>query len=679
MKDNETIEGETDEEMLDRFKNDVVKDFSVSEDQRIAANEDTRFIHVDGGMWEDFAEATHGMNSNRARMEFDIVSDFVNRFNGEWSQNRANVSYTPDDTKVSEDDAELLSGIYRSEFNDNDGETSQDNAVGEVSECGYGSFKLSTRFVDEEDPENQEQEIIWEPIFNAYNTVIWPSNAKRLDKRDAGHCTVLVPYSPDEFKAEYPDAVAVSAPHPYALNYFDWNTPEVIMVAERYEIKKIETIVHVYEHVEGNKVESYSEDEVEKIEDELKADGWTFVRERKIKRQTVWKSVFSGGEFLPQENGKTEPRRIAGRYIPIIPLYGYRRFVDNMERYKGLIRKLKDAARFFNMDMSRMADAAGSSPDTKPIFTKKQIKGRENDWTNPDVAYRVINDLEDGAGNPIPSPPVGYEQPTQVDPNTIASIAVIDGFVNRITGGAPQEIENSDASGKALNALRARENLNTQPVADNIVHGIQHSGDVYRSIASEVHADTKSKRITKEDGSSSLVTINASILDEDTGEYVEPIAISKGRFKVLARVGPQYESQREATVATMENGMNMVGPESEFFSPMMSVWMANVNGTGMDILKKFNRDKMIRAGLEEPETDEEMQMMKEAQEQVDPQTALNESITNQQNAEAENLEASARNKDADTIKKRAETAEIVVDIGAKNGGFMQRRMAQLTK
>ena len=647
-----------DKDKLTQFQNEVQKDFNLTEEQRIAANEDTRFIHVDGGMWEDFAQGTHGYDSSRARMEFDIVSDFVNRFNGEWSQNRANVAYTPDDTKVSEDDAELLTGIYRSEFNDNDGGISQDNAVGEVSECGYGAFKLSTRFVDEEDPENQEQEIIWEPIFNACNTVIWSSNAKRIDKADARHCTLLVPYTPEEFKSEWPDATPASAPTPHTLKYFDWNTPEEITVAERYEIKIVETTVHVYEHVEANKVESYPSDEVEKIEDELKADGWTFVRERKVKLQTVEKSVFSGAEFLE------EPRRISGKFIPIIPMYGYHRYVDSKERYRGLVRKLKDAARYFNMNLSRMADAAASSPDSKPIFTRKQIKGREDDWANPEGAYRVINDLEDANGNIIPAGPVGYEQPIQIDPNTLGSTQIIDGFVQRTTGGAPQEVQNPDASGKAINALRARENLNTQPVADNILLAIKHSGDVYRSIASEVHADTKTKRVTREDGKASLVTINASILDEDSGEYVDPIALSKGRFKSLVRVGPQYESQREATVATMQEGMSMVGPESDYFNPMMSVWALNIAGTGTEGLKEFARKKALMSGFVKPETDEEKQMLAEMDQEVDPQTALNESITNQQNAEAENLQASARNKDADTMKKKAETAEIVVDIGA---------------
>ncbi len=43
-------------EMIERFKRDIEDDADAMDDQRDKANEDMRFVNVDGGMWEDWFE-----------------------------------------------------------------------------------------------------------------------------------------------------------------------------------------------------------------------------------------------------------------------------------------------------------------------------------------------------------------------------------------------------------------------------------------------------------------------------------------------------------------------------------------------------------------------------------------------------------------------------------------------
>jgi len=160
----------------------------------------------------------------------------------------------------------------------------------------------------------------------------------------------------------------------------------------------------------------------------------------------------------------------------------------------------------------------------------------------------------------------------------------------------------------------------------------------------------------------------------ETGELITPTVISKGRFKVDVEVGPQYESQREATVESLQKAIEAVGPESPYFAPLMAMWMKNISGTGLDELKEFNRNQMLQMGLAKPENDEEAQMLESLQNQVDPQEELNKSISNQQNAEAKSLEAGAQQKLADAAKKKAETVKIMTEIPQS---FMERRMEQI--
>lgn len=658
---------------------DVAKDYEASEESREKQNEDMRFIGVDGGMWEGFLQDTHNTTTKRARLEFDITSDYVMRFVGEWTLNRANVIFTPDDKATTDDDADLLSGIYRADFKDNGGQVAQDTAVLETAICGTGAFRMIPQFVDEEDPENEDQEITFEPITNAFNHVMWDENAKRADKADAKRCTVLTAYSRDAFEEAWPDYEPSTAYKPTSGTKFRWSDRDVIYVAERYEIRTIEEKVQVWQNVIANEIKAYNEEQFELVGNELKAMGWEFVRERKLKRRTVWKSIFTGIEYLE------EPKRIAGKWIPVIPMYAYRTYIDNIEHSRGLVRKLKDANRTINMTISKLAEASATSGDSVPIFTRGQIKGLESQWANKtDKAYMVINDLIDSQGNPVASGPVGMVQPNQVDPNTMASLEIISSFVRQQTGNAPQDTIDPDASGKAINALRQRENLNTQVVSDNRLQSIKHSGNVYRAMAGDIYTRSMMKKVLGIDGKVKIEQLNIQSLDPQTGNPVQLNDLSKGRFSVDVEVGPQYESQKEATIDSIENVLQKITPDSQYFGPLMAMWMENISGVGLAPLKKFNRELMLSQGLIEPETPEEQQVVKAIQNEVDPNDKLIEAATNQQNAEAKNLEASAQGKLASaqkdmatTEKTKAEAAKIVQDIGIVQTEEVLKRLSRI--
>jgi hypothetical protein len=660
------------DELLDQYKREVADDWDATQDTREAQNEDMRFVTVDGGMWENWLDSTYDdvNGPSRVKMELDITSDYVMRYVGEWTLNRANVTYTPDDAATTDDDAELLNGVYRGDFKENDGQISQDNAILEMALCGVGAFKISTKFVDEEDPENENQEIIWEPIHNAFNHVVWDENAKRIDKADAKRVTVLYGYTNTAFEAEWPDATPSSAYSPETYKgSFNWNNNEQIYVAQRYDVEVVKEKVQVWQNEQLNKVRAYPDSDFPELKDELEALGWEFVRERKIDRRVVSKTVFSGQEILE------ETKRIAGKYLPIIPVYGYRTYVDGEEHSRGLVRKQKDANRSFNMAVSKTAETSASGSDNKPIVFADQVKGLESFWQNPDMyAYLPIHPVVDGQGNKQFIGQAGELQPKQIDPNTMALMDVVGSYVQRVTGNAPQDTIDPNASGKAINALRARENLNTQVPTDNALQAIKHSGKVYRSIAGEVYNRAQMKRVVGIDGSTNMEMLNQASLDPQSGNPININDLSQGRFAVDVEVGPQYESQKEATIESIERILSTIQSDNPYFGPLLAMWMENISGTGLGPLKEFNRQLMLRQGLVEPETPEEEAQLQQLAQQTDPQQDLIEAATNQQNAEAQNLQASSVQKMADAQLKKAQAAEKVVDIGIKRTEQTLRRL-----
>lgn len=670
------------DERLSKFKLDISRDANATQEQREAANEDMRFVNVKGGMWEGFL--TNDFDEDRVRMEFDLVSNFLYRYLGNFELNPVGVEFKPDDGATSDDDAELLNGIYRADFLNFSGAIATDNGVEEAATCGVGAMKLATIFEDEEDPENELQRIEWRPIYNAYNTVMWDEAAQRIDKRDARWCTVLKAFTSDSFKAEYPDADAVSAytPESHTFNQ-DRSTPSLIYVAERYEVIKRKESVWVYDNLESGVVETYSAEDHKLIEDELKTSiAHSFVRKRIILRRIVEKSVFNGNEFLQQ------PKRIVGKWLPVVPFYAYRSYVDGSEWYRGLIRKLKDPQRTFNVEMSQIAENAASAGQEVPIFLRAQMENPaiKELWANKNnKPYLVVDPVTDAAGNIINAGPIGYSKPAALDQSTATLLQKVPEFMRETTGGAPQETMNPDVSGKAIKALIERENLTTAKPTKNIKDAVLWSGEIYQAMAAEVYSTQRMLRTVGKDGTASKTQLFKTVMDEETGKLVESNTIIGKKFRAFADIGPRYDTVQEETVETAKGMIETLAqtPGGEQYIPaLIGVAIENSTGSGMDPVKKLARQLQIKQGLIKPETDEDKQMLQQFQQEQaegDPQQELLKAAAGQQEAETRNLDAASGLKVADTRKTEAETIKIFDGLDESAERLAMDRRAQTLK
>lgn len=653
-----------DAENLDQWKLDITDDAETLDDQRDKANQDFRFLYATGGMWEGFLEDEF---ATRVKLQFDITSPYKNRFIGEWNQNRVGVVFKPDDNATTDKDAKNLSGIYRSDFRQFSGKLSVDNAVDEVTIAGYGCFKMAAQFEDEEDPENDKQRITFRPINTAYNSVIWDNASKWINKMDARRCTELTEYTDSSFRAAFPGFEPSTAYEPESkrwLNYLSGNF-DVFYVATRYEVVKKKESVFIYENLETGKMEVYSQEDHEDIKSELRANEFrNFVRERKITRQTVMKSVFSGTDIIERT------QRIAGKYIPIIPIYGYRGYVDGVEWYRGLIRGLMDPQRIFNMQISQIAENAASNGQEIPIFDPDQMMGEIKDsWADRNnKPYLLARTLRDDEGKVIASGPTGYLKPGQLDGSVAALMDITTSYVQQATGGVPQETFDPNASGKAIKALLKRENQNTQEILDNISNAIEWSGVVYQEMAKEIYNTRRIVRTIGEDGMEGQVMINEMIMDEETGRMIEANSIDGKKFRAHADVGPLYETEREAKVEELKGMMEALGDTEagqKYTPAIIASMLVEGEGPGTGPLRKIARRDLILQGLLEPETDEEkafLEQQQQAAEQPDPQEALVKAAALQAEGEAKERDSKVADNLAAAEKKKAETAQILDEI-----------------
>ena len=654
----------TDDEKLDKYKNDISIDSNGSDDQRESADEDMRFVSNVNGQWEGFREELFG---DRVRLQFDITSDTLNRFLGEFSLNRVSVEYKPDDMATTDEDAELLNGIYRADFNQYGGDTAIDNAVREAATTGYGAFKIATVYEDDEDVENDNQRIEFRIIPNAYNTTYWDISSQRIDKRDARHCTTLKEYTHSSFKAKWPDASPVSAYTPDATLYADYYNKRAdrIFIATRYEVVRKKTNVYIYNNVVTGEVQRYFEEDYNLIKDELKkSEVLRFSKKRKLIKQYVEKTVFSGEKIL------SATRRIAGKWIPIIPVYARRTYSEGLEKYSGIVRDYKDPQRLYNMQISQLAEnAASSGQGSTPIVTPEQVMGPyAKDWADRNnKPFLVLNPaVNPVTGEIISVGPTGYLPPSQLDQSTASLVEIVQSHVQKLSGGIEQDILDPNTSGKAINALIKRANLNTQSIMDNISKAVRWGGEVYQSIAAEIYTTRRMIRTVGKDGTENSTLLMKVVMDEQTGRLVEGNNIRGKRFRSIADTGPSYESLREQMVDELKSMLTALEktPQAAKYVPIIiGMILENTMGVGLDPLKEMVNKDMILMGLKKPKTDEEKQLLADAQQPKgpDPQQLLIESAAAQQQAEARNLDSKSISNAADAEKKQAETQKLLVD------------------
>ena len=665
--------------MKERDPNDITAliddDYFAVDEQRDQSNEDIRFVDVDGAQYDDW---WRDQFSERPKLEFNKIYQAVYDFTGEWRENRFALKYRPEDERASDDDASLLSGLFRKDFyRDNEGTEAVDNAVDEAAKGGCAAFGMRPKYVNDEDPEDDRQIVEFYPLYSACNTVIWDRNSKKPDKSDAKHVTVIESMDRESAIEEWGDEVE-SAFEPPDRRRFNWNNHKKIHIAYFYEVVEEKTIAYTFEDPLGRRKTVYKEDFKNHIDD-LVDNGFDQVREKPIKRRSVYMSIVAGGGYLEK------PKRIAGKYLPIIPMYAYRGFIDGQEFWYGIARKYKDANRLFNMALTSVAENAATTQKDMPIFTDEQVEGREQQLREMHLGkynYAVINPVEDANGESIHAGPVGTWAASRVDPNNAAIATMVGEFMAAGLGTTPKEIEEASLSGVAVDRLKRIIDSKTVIITDNIKKAFHRCGVVYAAIADEIYDSERIEYILNRDGTDKMMRLFDIVVDEKTGEPKFINDVTKKAFAVSVDTGPAYQSQRREAIAGLQE-IAEIAPDD--YKPLIFGQIIDLmDGVGMDDLKEFNRKRMVQMGIRKPETDEEKAILEAVQQQEkSAQEELLRSMAKREIAEAQellsNVQKNATQARLNTAKAMKEIAGIKIERFRAANEIVSRETTASTK
>tara|TARA_R110002020_G_scaffold467655_1_gene691376 strand:+ start:12824 stop:14959 length:2136 start_codon:yes stop_codon:yes gene_type:complete len=593
------------------------KAYNNGYDTRLKAADDSLFAWVT--QWDDtyLAESDLGY-----RGEFNILRKAMRQIITDLISNPISVDFDPVD-ETDDSAADIMDGMYRADMRNNTSQEAKKNANQEVVVCGVAAWELRNEW--KTNRAGDERQVIKRyPLYEANNNVMWDPNAKLLDKSDATYVSCLVSYSEDGYKALQEELGSDAPASPFAapeISYvFPWISEDKKVHVSRFfhrEKKKVKYLTFV--DMFGTE-QTIKESDFKEYEDKFVDEGFNLEGEKEVTRYVVTRYIVSGGGIL-------ETKVIPGEHIPVIPQYGERQFVEGEEHYEGIVRLSKDPQRLRNFQMSYLADIVSRSPREKPIFTQEQIQGYEDMYevSGPDNNYPYMKqNATDAQGNPLPVGPVGYIKAPEVPPALSQSMMETRIAVDDVAGaGLPADITDVDISGKALNALNKRLDMQSYTYQDNHKFAMRRDGEVYASMARDVHDTEQEITVVKIDGSASKETINKSTIEYDEVEGVINNVlndVSNMMFEVYADIGPAFESVKAQNKEEIKELLNGLTPGTPQHTILLNEYLTMTDGMAFKDLREYGRKELIMMGVKETETPEEEEMLARAQQEQANQT-----------------------------------------------------------
>lgn len=652
----------TNSERLAKIHDEARREFTRAQesqrDERKQCVEDRRFATIPGAQWEGpLAEQF----ANKPKFEVNKVHLSLMRIVNEYRNNRISVNFVSKDGTDNLQLADACDSLYRADEQDSAAEEAYDNAFDEGTSGGFGAWRLRACYEDDEDDEDDRQRIRLEPVYDADTSVYFDNDAKRQDKADAKHCWVIYSQDRQAYVAEWGDDPA-SWPKDINTTYFDWCTPDVVYLAEYYRVEEKRETVVFFADPTGKEIKETSPDD-ERLA-ELEADLFTEVRRKTVKSRKVRKFLMSGSKILEDQG------YIAGKCIPIVPYFGKRWFIENIERIAGHVRYAKDPQRLKNMQLSKLGEISALSSVEKPIFTPEQITGHQMMWADDSIKnypYALINPIENPDGTTMPAGPLGYTKSAAI-PEALAALLQLTEQDMADILGRQQEGDRmlSNISADAVEMIQQRLDMLAFIFISNFSKAMRRCGEIWLSMAKDLYREKGRKmKAIGEAGNVETLELMKPAIDEKTGDLVSQNDLGDANFDVAADVGPSFSSRRDALVSKL-TAMMSATTDPQTLKVLQAMIFMNMEGEGLSDFREYYRKQLVSEGVLQP-NDEERAAMEEAAQNAQPspqdqylmaEAGKSQAQAQESQAKTGLLVAQTEGEQADTIKTLAEADRI---------------------
>ena len=623
---------------INRYERVATKD----RDQRKLAIEDLRFAQVEDGQW---SENEVSKRRNRPRFTINRVAGAVDQLIGDQRQNRTNIKIRPVSGGATEEVAKTLSGIIRNIESDSKASNAYDGAFDEVVNGGFGGFRVVTEYGDDD---AFEQSIKIKPINCATTSLWFDDAADEYDKRDAMFAFLTLDMPREEHKERFPGSALIDWSQEQYNNSGcnDWFQDNSVRVAE-YWVKTPVT-KNIALMSDGRVIDL---DDEKDVLDELAEQGITVKKDRKVKSHKVEMYLMDGSGILEG------PLPWAGKYIPLIPVFGRQSHIEGQTYTRGIVRFAKDANRIYNYTTSAMVETTALTPKDPIWMTPDQAKGHEgqlagfNTSNSPFMMYNPDNKApgipQRGGAPAVQSALLAQNQQAGMD-------------LYHVTGMQPPSIGVNPElkSGKAIIAQEKQGDRGSFVFTDNLSKSIDYCGQILVDLIPRIMDTAQQVRIMQQDGETENIeinTVNQEVIDEQTGKPVLVNDLSVGKYDVVTETGPAFATQRQESAQQI---LDLIATSPRFESVAMDLVAKDLGIIESKELTKRVRKLMIQEGTTEPNEQEIKDLGLDQPQAPDPQQ---QAVTDNILMQSEDLKAKIENTDAKTAETMVKAQQVTVD------------------
>jgi len=501
---------------------------------RRSALDNVKFAH--GDQWD--AESTQKrLSDKRPMLTINRLQTFVRQVVGDMRQNRPQAKVRGVSSSSDADIANVIEGLIRHIDQQSTAKIAYDTAAKSQVEASFGFWRILTRYKSHD---SFDQEIYIQRVKNQFS-VYFDHSGNEWDYSDARYCFITDKIPEAEFERRWPNKKA-GAPGKLARGEGDNHdkniTEKMVDVTEYFFAEYEDDILCLYS--DGTR---YLKSE---LKDHTIPEGVEKVQDRKTKVRRIYWCTFCEDRILD------DVRKIAGKYIPVVPVWGREYFYDNERHLEGLIDHSKDSQRMFNYWRSAATEVVAQQPKAPYMLTPKMIQGHSADWQKVNVEtlpYLLFNETKMGFPkriDPYPIPAaIVHESRSAID-DMKATTGIFDAGL-----GA----KGNEVSGTAILARQKESDTSTFDLVDNYHLAMMYSAKIIVDLIPQIYNSKRIVRILSEDGKEKMVPINTKnpdyVAEKSAKMFLNDLSV--GEYDVYIDIGPSFMTKRiEAANAMME-------------------------------------------------------------------------------------------------------------------------------
>jgi hypothetical protein len=502
-------------------------------ENRKEALDDLRFARL-GEQWDPKVQRTRELEG-RPCLTVNKMPAFIRQVVNDARQNKPAIVVHPVDDNADPDTAEVIEGLIRNIEQSSNAEVAYDTALDFAVSAGWGYIRVNTQYTSDD---TFEQDLVIEPVADPM-TIYGDPYDNGPDSSKWNHAFVVRSVPKEEFERQYKGKDGVDWDHgPYATLPNGWMVDNCVVVAEYWCREVVERQIVALSDGSVVPVKEY-EDERASFE----AAGIKIVGQpRSVNSHKVTQHIMSGAEIL-------ETVSWAGRYIPIIPVYGEDLTVEGRRFLRSMVRDAKDSQRRVNFHTSAVTELVALAPKA-PFIGEEGAFDVDPNWQTANSESHAYLEYKTGKAPPQRQPFAG------VPAGEMQQVLLASDDMKAIMGlhDASLGMRSNETSGKAINARKIEGDVSTFNFTDNLSRAIRHVGRVIIDMIPEVYSVPRIVRVMGQDGAPRKVAINGA--QPPATQASDPAALKAydlmaGKYDLVVKVGPSFTSRREEAAAEM--------------------------------------------------------------------------------------------------------------------------------